>query len=112
MFGLGLLSILSSICTAKEYSKEKAEKPAPKGTRFDWDAYYKDIENGINVMDQVHKCERGEYYTTKPADPKWWELPIDTVVDVERYEHDRKTYGEDLANMYKKIGSYRQIRKF
>lgn len=62
----GLLSIISMLFTGKEIIKEAMEKPAPKGTRFDWDAYWKDVENGIGAMEQVRKRERGEYMTTKP----------------------------------------------
>ena len=50
--------------------KETLEKPAPKGTRFDWDAYWKDIDNGIGAMEQVRKRQRGGYLTTEPLPDK------------------------------------------
>ena len=108
----GLLTIVSSLLTAKQLVKEKMEKPVPKGTRFDWDAYYKDIENGISVTEQIKKIQAGGYNTTKPATPKWYELPMDAVVDIERYEHDKKIYSESTVRHWKEIGSYREIRTF
>ena len=50
--------------------KEALEKPAPKGTRFDWDAYWKDVENGMGAMEQVRKRQRGGYWTTEPMPDK------------------------------------------
>lgn len=108
----GLLTIVSAFFTIKQLIKEKTEPVAPKGTRFDWDAYYKDIENGIGAMEQVRKCERGGYITTKPEPPKWYELPMDTVVDEARYKHDKETYGERIAETWRKNGSYRYKKKF
>lgn len=94
--------------SGKEFIKEKLEKQAPKGTRFDWESYNKDIENGIGVMEQLRKCECGGYVTTKPAPLQWYELPMDTVVDKERYEHDKKIHGEFIADMWRKSGMYRR----
>lgn len=61
-----VIFIVSVIYTLYLLTKEALEKPAPKERRFDWDAYWKDIENGIEPMEQVRKRQRGEYYTTKP----------------------------------------------
>lgn len=66
----GLLALISALYTTKEVVKEKLEPVAPKGTRFDWDAYYKDIERGIDPMEQVRKRARGGYMTTKPLPDK------------------------------------------
>lgn len=108
----GLLTIVSTLLTAKEMIKEKTEKPAPKGTRFDWDAYYKDIENGMDTMEQVRKRQSGGYNTTQPATPKWYELPLNTVVDVERYKHDKKIYSESTVKYWRELGLYREVKKF
>ena len=108
----GLLTIVSTLLATKGFIKEKLEKPAPKGARFDWDAYYKDIANGMSTMEQIKKRQRGGYITTKPDLPKWYELPIDAVIDTKRYEHDKATYGEYIAEAKRKNGVYRQIRNF
>lgn len=50
--------------------KEAVEKPTPKGTRFDWDAYWKDVENGMPAMEQVRKRQSGGYMTTEPVSDK------------------------------------------
>lgn len=108
----GLLTLVSGFLTIKQLIKEKTEPVAPKGTRFDMDAYYEDIRNGIGAMEQVRKCERGGYMTTKPATPKWYELPLDTVVDEARYNHDKEFYGETITESWRKNGSYRYMKKF
>ena len=107
-----LLSIISLLFTGKELIKEKLEKPAPEGTRFDWDAYYEDVRNGMTTMQQIEKEKRGGYYTTKPKTPEWYELPMETVVDEARYKHDKEVYGDYIAESWRKNGKYRQIKKF
>ena len=37
---------------------------------FDWDAYWKDIENGMDIMEQIKKKERGDYWITTPQHRK------------------------------------------
>lgn len=61
-----LLLILSVVFTIVELFKEITEPVAPKGTRFDWDAYWADVNNGMSTMEQIKKRERGGYLTTKP----------------------------------------------
>lgn len=107
MFGL----LTAIVLTAKEIIKEKTEPVVPKGTRFDWDAYWKDVEDGMSTIEQIEKRKRGDYMTTKPAAPKWYELPMDTVVDIKRYEHDKEIYGERMTESWRKNGQYRQVKK-
>ena len=107
------MSLLFSIIgIASGLISDARVKPLPKGSRFDWDAYWKDIEDGMDCMTQLKKCERLEYYTTNPQKPKWWELPLDTVVDVERYENDKKRISERYAEHNRQLGEYRQIKPF
>lgn len=63
---MNLLFIIAIVLAIRQILKETLEKPAPKGTRFDWDAYWKDIENGMPAMEQVRKRQRGGYMTTEP----------------------------------------------
>lgn len=65
-----LLLIVSSIFTIKELIKGKTEPVATANMRFDWDAYWEDIRNGISAMDQLKKRKSGGYYTTKPLPKK------------------------------------------
>lgn len=104
-----LLFIIGAVLAIVQLLKEAFEKPAPKGTHFDWDAYWEDIKNGIGAMEQVKKCERGDYMTTKPAPKYWYELPMRTVVDVKRYEYDKKTCGEWYAELQRDNGAYRTV---
>lgn len=106
----GVFGVISIILTIIKIIKEKLEKPAPANQRFDWDAYWDDVGK-ISTMEQIKKQERGEYYTTKPKPLDWWELPLDTVVDVERYEYDKKRY-EYVAETRRENGYYRQIKPF
>lgn len=78
---MNLFAILSMLFTARQIIKEKSEPVAPAGTRFDWDAYWEDVRNGMSSMEQVRKRQRGGYMTTKPVPGQGRELPMDTVVD-------------------------------
>lgn len=108
----GLLSVVSMILTTKEIIKEKTEPIPPKGTRFDWEAYWEDIKNGMSTTEQIKKRERGGYMTTKPAPPKIYDLPLDAIVDEARYKHDKETYGETITENWRKNGHYRYTKKF
>lgn len=105
---IDLLAILAACWTIKEVVKEKMEPVAPKGTRFDWDAYQKDIENGIGAMEQVRKCQSGGYMTTAPLPTP---ATINDVVDIKRYQYDKRVYGEAIAEVNRKNGSYKYIIK-
>lgn len=105
----GLLSIFSMFLTCKEIIKEATEKPTPKGTHFDWDAYWEDVRNCIDPMEQVRKRERGEYMTTKP---KPTPSDAELLVDIERYENDKKFYGEEWAEKMKQLGHYKEKKFF
>lgn len=104
------LSILGAILGITQVFKEIAEPTLPANARFDYEAEQRDIENGISFKDRMRKHERGEYMTTKPKPKEWYELPMDTVVDIKRYQHDKEVYGEAIAEIWKKQGSYRVIR--
>lgn len=104
------LTMLAALFTAKDVIKEKIELVAPKGTRFDWDAYWKDVNDGMGTMQQVRKRQSGGYTTTAPLPEK--QPPIDGVVDVKRYQHDKMVYGEAITEMNRQNGSYKYIRSF
>lgn len=106
-----LLAIVSTLLTAREVIKEKTEPVASRGTRFDWDAYWEDIRNGMSTMEQIKKRERGGYMTTKPTPPDVFDLPLDTVIDEDRYKRDKMTYGDSIAETWRKNGHYRYIKK-
>ena len=66
-----LFAIISAFIGAKEIIKEKIEPVAPRSTRFDWDAYWEDVRNGMSTAKQIKKRERGGYMTTKPDSIQW-----------------------------------------
>ena len=109
---LDFLTIFSALLAGKEIVKEKLEKPRPANVHFDWDAYWEDIENGISCTEQLRKQKRGDYYTTRPQKKKWYELPLDTVADIERYEYEKEIFGERMVEEWRKYGRYREIKKF
>ena len=60
------------------------------------------------AMEQVRKRQRGGYMTAEPLhEPK---EVIPKVVDMKRYEHDKKLYGEAIAEVWRKNGSYMYLR--
>lgn len=105
---LSWFSALATIFAAREVIKEKTEPVAPKGTRFDWDAYWADVENGMSAAEQVKKRQSGGYMTTKPL-PEPVEV-IPKVVDMKRYQHDKKVYGEAIAEVNRKCGMYMYVK--
>ena len=105
---LSWFTVFAIIFAVIEVIKEKCEPVAPKGTRFDWDAYWADIDNGMSAMKQVRKRQRGGYMTTEPL-PKPVEV-IPNVIDMKRYQHDKKVYGELLTEVNRKNGMYMFIK--
>lgn len=105
---LNWFAALATVFAAREVVKEKTEPVAPKGTRFDWDAYWADVENGMPAMEQVRKRQRGGYMTTKPL-PEPQEI-IPKVVDIKRYNHDKALYGEAIAEVNRKCGMYMYVK--
>lgn len=105
-----ILTAIAALFTAKDVIKEKAEPIAPKGTRFDWDAYWDDVDSGVGALKQVRKRQSGGYTTTEPLPHK--QPPIDGVIDIKRYQHDKEVYGEAIAEINRQNGSYKYIRPF
>jgi len=103
-----LITALSALFLGVQIIKEKTEPVVPKGTRFDWDAYWADVEKGMPAMEQVRKRQRGGYMTTKPL-PEPKEV-IPKVVDMKRYQHDKELYGEAIAEVNRKCGMYMFIK--
>ena len=105
---LDLFAILAALFAAREVIKEKAEPVAPKGIRFDWDAYWADVDNGIPIMKQVKKRQSGGYTTTKPLSKPVEVIP--KVVDMKRYQHDKKVYGEAITEVNREYGLYMYVK--
>ena len=103
-----LITVFSALFLGVQVVKEKTEPVVPKGTRFDWDVYWADVEKGMPAMEQIRKRQRGGYMTTKPL-PEPKEV-IPKVVDMKRYQHDKKLYGEAIAEVDRKCGMYMFIK--
>lgn len=107
----GALTFVAVVVSVWQWAKEKMEPALPRNARFDWDAYWEDVRNGMGSAEQIKKRTSGGYYTTKPAPPNPMDLPLETVVDVERYLHDKELY-PSYAEQKRKNGGYRYIQKF
>lgn len=102
-----LLAVFSILFNAKELIEEKMEKPILKNTRFDYDAFCKDIDNGMSATDQIKKRKNGGYMTDDPLPSN---MNFNNVVDIKRYLNDKNVYGEIAAEMWRKNGNYKYIR--
>lgn len=100
-----MLILIGLGCTVGGLIKEAAEPTVPKGIYFDWDAYWKDIENGMGIQEQIKKRQRGGYMTNNPK------YAYDALNDVERYERDKAKYGVETAESWRKQGHYKIISK-
>ena len=107
MFDLSF--VVALLFTIKELIKEKFGHTTYSGTRFDWDAYYNDINNGIPSVEQVKRRQQGAYQTIEPLPNK--SIPDNGIVDVDRYEYDKREYGDYIAESWRKSGHYRYIKK-
>lgn len=108
----GILTVFAIIYLAYKLLKEKFEKPLPKGSHKDWNAYWADIrDDKLTQMEIIKKEARGGYMTTKPEPTPWYKLPPDTVVDVERYEFDKSKWPAEMVEQWKQCGYYRTVYK-
>lgn len=105
---INLFAALAACLTIKEVVQEKAEPVAPKGTRFDWNMYWDDVDRGMSATEQINKRQSGGYMTTAPLPTSF--PVIHGVVDVKRYQHDKRVYGDAIAEMNRRNGSYKYVR--
>lgn len=103
----GIMTVFAVIYLAYKLISEACEKPKSKYYHKDWDAYWKDVNEGkMTQMEIIKKERRGGYMTEEPPPTPWYQLPRDTVVDVERYELDKKRWGEEMAESWRQSGAY------
>lgn len=80
-----------------------SEKPCPPGHRFDSDKKTEDMLSGISFDEIERRQKKGYYWTPKEeiesrnAKKKSFKYGQQNVVDVERYENDKKIYGEEYT---------------
>lgn len=80
----------------------------PEDARYDFVKYYQDIGE-LGIFEAIEKDKQGEYWTTGELTKNWYELPYETVIDVERYERDKIKFGEHTTELWRKWGEYRRI---
>jgi hypothetical protein len=103
----GILTGLAAAITAKELVQESLEPVAAVNQRFDTDTYWDDVNRGVDPIEVVRKRQNNQYVTTAPKPVSHRDIPINAIVDRERYEHDVKKYGQGFADRERRIGGYR-----
>ena len=99
---------LATLFAAREVIKEKSEPVAPEGIHFDWDEYWADVNSGMTTIEQVKKRQSGGYMTTKSIKKPIEIIP--KVIDIKRYNHDKKLYGESITEVNRKLGMYMFVK--
>ncbi|MBR5604256.1 MAG: hypothetical protein IKW51_08655 [Bacteroidales bacterium] len=96
--------VIGLIFSVKEIIAEKLEKTLVN-THFNWNEYWKDIRYGMTTEQQLKKRQSGGYTTTSLCSSNH-----KNIFDHERYNYDKKLYGETIAEIWKKNGSYDFIK--
>ena len=107
----GALTAVAIILLIWQIVCEKIKPVFSNGVYFDSDLYWADVRSGVSAVSQLKKREYGGYWSTKPMPPKPLELPLDTIIDIKRYLHDKALYPH-YAEQKRKNGGYRYIQKF
>lgn len=94
-----------------------SEKPCPPGHRFDSDKKTEDMLSGISFDEIEHRQKKGYYWTPKEEierrneEKKSFKYGQQNIVDVERYEKDKKTFGEEYTEILRMGGAYLIIKE-
>lgn len=106
--GLGIIGLIAG---TKQIVKEKTEKEIPAEYWNNKDLMHKDKMNPDISPEQLMKnLENGKYYSPTVI-PERYEMPVKPIIDRERYEHDVKTYGKEIADDNAKQGLYSFVLK-
>ena len=90
-----------------------SEKPCPPGHKFDSEKELQDLRDGIGVQEWQRRKKKGYYYSTPEeiAQRQKAKEVIPGVVDIERYEYDKKLWGEEKAEQRRTAGHYKHVVK-
>ena len=94
--------------------KAFSEKPCPRGHTYDMETAEKDRENGVSYSEWKKKYNRGDYWVSQKEleERQKAKEVIPGVVDIERYEADKKIFSAQFVEINRKAGAYMTIRKF
>lgn len=92
-----LAMLLFMYCLLRDF----LEPPAEENLRFDWEAYNRDIQDGVDCQTQMAKLKNGAYMTSEPC----------KVIDLERYYYDLKVYGREVVERKRRDGEYTFVCK-
>ena len=99
------IAIIVVLFVVKEAIEEKHKNTIPDDARFNWGEYWADVRSGMTTMEQVKKRQNGSYMTLPESTDR-----ENNNFDNIRYEADKALYGEAIAEIWKKNGSYKIIR--
>lgn len=90
-----------------------SEKPCPPGHKFDSEKELQDLRDGIGVQEWQRRKKKGYYYSTPEEMEQRQKAKevIPGVVDIERYERDKKWYGIVEVEERRKLGMYKHKRR-
>lgn len=101
--GLGIIGLFAG---AKQIVKEGTAKKIPAEYFNNRNLMYKDqIDPNVTPQEIQKNIECGKYYSPTVIHERI-ENPLHKIVDVERYEHDVREYGQDIADENVKCGMY------
>lgn len=91
-----------------------SEKPCPPGHTYDFEKADEDHCNGIGYDEWERRYKKGYYWTSQKEieERKKAKEVIPGVVDIKRYENDKRIFGEKYAEMNRKLGNYTTIKEF
>ena len=85
-----------------------SQKPCPPGSRFDFEKSEEDFASGIGVQEWERRKRKGYYYSTPEEMARRQEEKevIPGVVDIKRYEYDKKLWGIEETERRRAEGRY------
>ena len=88
-----------------------SEKPCPLGHRYDSEKARQDLANGIGTCEWQRRKKKGYYWSTPEEIEQRQKAKEDIpgVVDIKRYEYDKKLWGEEKAEQRRAAGHYKHI---
>ena len=94
--------------------KAFSEKPCPRGYTYDMEKAPKDRENGVSATEWKRRYKKGDYWVSQKEleERQKAKEVIPGVVDIERYEADKKIFSAQFVEINRKAGAYMTIRKF
>lgn len=106
--GLGIIGLFAA---TKQLIKESTEKPVPVEYWNNKALMHKDKMNPDVSPQQFIKNLKDGKYCSSEVIPEKYEMPVKPIVDKNRYNHDVRMYGKEIADDNAKQGLYSFVLK-